>query len=188
MVPSDRRSSDPSGTPPSPSPTNLTTATISAGGGQTSLWSPSVSTEVAIFPSHATSSTTANTICNFQTTSNIPAPGPNAPTRTNNNNAGNNTGSSGGGWFSGARRSWRRFRQKLSNMDHVKMAYLRTSFIFAISVLVTWTPSSINRVYSLIHPEEFSYGLNIAASVVLPLQGVWNAVIYCTTSWKIVKS
>lgn len=79
----------------------------------------------------------------------------------------------------------RRFGAKLKHMDPVKLAYLRTSFVFAISVLVTWTPSSINRVYTLIYPEKASYGLNIAAAVVLPLQGVWNAVIYFTTSWKI---
>ncbi|KAF3762689.1 hypothetical protein M406DRAFT_341858 [Cryphonectria parasitica EP155] len=76
----------------------------------------------------------------------------------------------------------RRFGQRLRHMDPVKLAYLRTSFVFAISILVTWTPSSINRVYTLIYPDRASYGLNIAAAVVLPLQGVWNAVIYFTTS------
>lgn len=81
----------------------------------------------------------------------------------------------------------RRFGAKLKHMDPVKLAYLRTSFVFAISVLVTWTPSSINRVYTLIYPDKASYGLNIAAAVVLPLQGVWNAVIYFTTSWKIFR-
>lgn len=84
-------------------------------------------------------------------------------------------------------RTTERFRSKLRHMDPVKLAYLRTSFVFAISVLVTWTPSSINRVYTLIYPERSSWGLNIAAAVVLPLQGVWNAVIYFTTSWKIFR-
>ncbi|KAI3392028.1 hypothetical protein diail_6324 [Diaporthe ilicicola] len=84
-------------------------------------------------------------------------------------------------------RGTRRFGAKLRNMDPVKLAYLRTSFVFAISVLVTWTPSSINRVYTLVYPDQASYGLNIAAAVVLPLQGVWNAVIYFTTSWKIFR-
>lgn len=81
----------------------------------------------------------------------------------------------------------RRFGARLKHMDPVKLAYLRTSFVFAISILVTWTPSSINRVYTLIYPNKASYGLNIAAAVVLPLQGVWNAVIYLTTSWKIFR-
>ncbi|KAH7141884.1 G-protein coupled receptor [Dactylonectria macrodidyma] len=72
-------------------------------------------------------------------------------------------------------------------LDPIKLAYLRTSFIFAISILVTWTPSSINRVNSLINPDNDSYGLNIATAVVLPLQGVWNAAIYFMTSWSKVK-
>jgi len=84
-------------------------------------------------------------------------------------------------------RAWRRFLSKLRNTDPVKLAYLRTSFVFAISVLVTWTPSSINRVYALIHPTEVSYALNVASAAVLPLQGVWNAVIYFTTSWRMLK-
>lgn len=72
---------------------------------------------------------------------------------------------------------------KLQHLDPIKLAYLRTSFIFAISVLVTWTPSSINRVYSIVYPDRMSFGLNVASAVVLPLQGVWNAVIFFTTSW-----
>ncbi|KAL1890512.1 hypothetical protein Sste5346_008180 [Sporothrix stenoceras] len=85
------------------------------------------------------------------------------------------------------RRAWHRFTGKLRHMDPVKLAYLRTSFVFAISVLVTWTPSSINRVYTLVYPSRSSYGLNIASAAVLPLQGVWNAVIYFSTSWSLLQ-
>lgn len=85
------------------------------------------------------------------------------------------------------RRAWHRFTSKLRHMDPIKLAYLRTSFVFAISVLVTWTPSSINRVYTLVHPTRISYGLNIASAIVLPLQGVWNAVIYFSTSWNTLR-
>jgi len=76
-----------------------------------------------------------------------------------------------------------RWRAKFSNMDPVKLAYLRTSFIFAISVFVTWTPSSINRVHDIVRPDEFSFGLNLASSIVLPLQGLWNTIIFFYTSW-----
>ncbi|KAI1074583.1 hypothetical protein F5B20DRAFT_574055 [Whalleya microplaca] len=72
---------------------------------------------------------------------------------------------------------------KFANMDPVKLAYLRTSFVFAISVFVTWTPSSINRVHDLIYYQSASFALNLASAVVLPLQGVWNAVIFFSTSW-----
>ncbi|CAK7267908.1 hypothetical protein SEPCBS57363_002827 [Sporothrix epigloea] len=82
---------------------------------------------------------------------------------------------------------WQHFFGKLQHMDPVKLAYLRTSFVFAISVLVTWAPSSINRVYTLVHPARNSYGLNIASAAVLPLQGVWNAVIYFSTSWNLLR-
>ena len=76
---------------------------------------------------------------------------------------------------------------KLHNLDPIKLAYLRTSFVFAISVLVTWTPSSINRVYSLVYPNRTSYALNLAGAIVLPLQGVWNAVIFAATTWAVLK-
>lgn len=72
---------------------------------------------------------------------------------------------------------------KFSHMDPVKLAYLRTSFVFAVSVLITWTPSSINRVHDIVNPNDFSYPLNLASAIVLPLQGLWNAVIFFSTSW-----
>lgn len=81
----------------------------------------------------------------------------------------------------------RKFWSKLAKVDPIKRAYLRTSFIFAVSILVTWTPSSINRVYSLVHPTKTSYSLNVAGAVVLPLQGLWNAVIFVFTTWAILK-
>lgn len=112
-------------------------------------------------------------------------------TATSSGGAHSGSGGGGGGGnrniFRRMSSGTRRFGARLKHMDPVKLAYLRTSFVFAISILVTWTPSSINRVYTLIYPDKASYGLNIAAAVVLPLQGVWNAVIYFTTSWKIFR-
>ncbi|KAB5551035.1 hypothetical protein GE09DRAFT_1222845 [Coniochaeta sp. 2T2.1] len=89
-------------------------------------------------------------------------------------------------WPSRLKSGTRHFLTKLRNLDPVKLAYLRTSFVFAISILITWTPSSINRVYTLIYPTRFNFGLNMASAVVLPLQGVWNCVIYCATSWHVL--
>lgn len=77
---------------------------------------------------------------------------------------------------------------KLKRLDPVKMAYLRTSFIFGFSVLITWIPSSINRLYSLRNGGQVSYSLSIASGCVLPLQGVWNAIIFFTTSWPAVQA
>jgi hypothetical protein len=82
--------------------------------------------------------------------------------------------------------TWRKLARKLATLDPIKLAYLRTSFVFAISILVTWTPSSINRVYSLVYPTRTSYPLNLAGAVVLPLQGLWNAIIFAATSWRVL--
>lgn len=43
-------------------------------------------------------------------------------------------------------------------------------------------PSSVNRVYSLVHPSSVSLGLSFVAGVVLSLMGFWNSVIYIATS------
>ncbi|KAL6872860.1 G-protein coupled receptor protein [Trichoderma novae-zelandiae] len=71
---------------------------------------------------------------------------------------------------------------KLKRLDPVKMAYLRTSFIFGFAILITWIPSSVNRLYSLTSEGRVNFQLSVASGCVLPLQGVWNALIYFTTS------
>ena len=48
-------------------------------------------------------------------------------------------------------------------------------------------PSSVNRVYSLIYPGHVSVPFTYASSVVLPLMGFWNSLIYITTSWTACK-
>ncbi|KAM3475635.1 hypothetical protein MY5147_003647 [Beauveria neobassiana] len=68
--------------------------------------------------------------------------------------------------------------------DPVKRAYLRTSFLFAISVLVTWIPSSMNRIHSWIAGQS-PYQFHVATAAVLPLQGLWNAIIFFVTSWNV---
>ncbi|KAI1477713.1 hypothetical protein F4774DRAFT_427128 [Daldinia eschscholtzii] len=87
------------------------------------------------------------------------------------------------GLWARARENFQRWRNRFNHMDPVKLAYLRTSFVFAISVFVTWTPSSINRVHDLVYAESASFALNLASAVVLPLQGVWNTVIFFSTTW-----
>ncbi|KAI2613653.1 uncharacterized protein GGS25DRAFT_9576 [Hypoxylon fragiforme] len=87
-----------------------------------------------------------------------------------------------------ARGNLSRWRSRFAHMDPVKLAYLRTSFVFAISVFVTWTPSSINRVHDLVYAETASFALNLASAVVLPLQGVWNAVIFFSTTWSLLRA
>lgn len=68
------------------------------------------------------------------------------------------------------------------SMDRIKWAYTKTAMLFAISILITWVPASINRIYGIANPTTPSFGLNIASAIVLPLQGFWNTVIYFVTS------
>ncbi|MCJ1367526.1 hypothetical protein MMC16_006659 [Acarospora aff. strigata] len=60
--------------------------------------------------------------------------------------------------------------------------YTKCAMLFFISLIITWVPSTINRVYSLVHPEAVSFPLNYASGLVLPLQGFWNAFVYTITS------
>ena len=61
-------------------------------------------------------------------------------------------------------------------------SYTKVAVLFFIAMMVTWMPSSANRVYSVVHPGEISLDLEYASAFVLPLQGFWNALIYTTTS------
>lgn len=68
------------------------------------------------------------------------------------------------------------------------MKYCKCALLFFIALLITWVPSTINRIYTIIRPTDIVFGLNIAAAIVLPLQGFWNAIIYMATSSFAVKS
>ncbi|RPB14253.1 hypothetical protein P167DRAFT_484741 [Morchella conica CCBAS932] len=61
-------------------------------------------------------------------------------------------------------------------------AYCRCAMLFFLALIITWLPSSINRIYSLIHPDSTNFGLNFAAALVLPCQGFWNGLIYIVTT------
>ncbi|KAK3178722.1 hypothetical protein OEA41_000859 [Lepraria neglecta] len=65
--------------------------------------------------------------------------------------------------------------------------YTKVALLFFVSLLVTWVPSSINRAYSLVHPDLVSLPFTYASGIVLPLMGFWNSVIYITTSWPAVR-
>lgn len=60
--------------------------------------------------------------------------------------------------------------------------YARVAFLFFCSLLICWVPSSINRLYSIANPNRLVFWLNYIETLVLPLQGFFNAVIYIITS------
>ena len=66
--------------------------------------------------------------------------------------------------------------------NRAAFGYTKVASLFFVSLLVTWVPSSINRVYSLIYPESISVPYAYAAGVVLSLMGFWNSVIYIATT------
>ncbi|KAI1827862.1 G-protein coupled receptor [Xylaria intraflava] len=76
---------------------------------------------------------------------------------------------------------------KNTGADSAAWAYTKCAILFFTALLVTWIPSSANRVYSLVHGGENSEALLILAAIVLPLQGFWNGIIYMVTSWAAVK-
>ncbi|ELQ38555.1 G-protein coupled receptor [Pyricularia oryzae Y34] len=76
-----------------------------------------------------------------------------------------------------------------ANQDATNAAwsYTKCALLFFTAMLVTWLPSSANRVYSVIHANQVNLTLEYMSAFVLPLQGFWNAVIYIVTSWKACK-
>ena len=48
-------------------------------------------------------------------------------------------------------------------------------------------PPSITRVYAIVYTPEPHFVLNLLTALVLPLQGLWNAVIYVHVSRKTIQ-
>jgi hypothetical protein len=78
----------------------------------------------------------------------------------------------------------RRPRKSISSLDANRAAinYCKYALLFFVAMIVTWVPSTLNRLLTLIHPTDPIFGLTYASSLVLPLQGFWNAIIYIFTS------
>lgn len=58
---------------------------------------------------------------------------------------------------------------------------------FMLLIIDPQVHSSVNRAYSLVHPDLVSVPFTYASGIVLPLMGFWNSVIYITTSWPAVR-
>ena len=81
----------------------------------------------------------------------------------------------------GADKDARRLKAAME-ANKAAFSYCKCALLFFASLLITWVPSSVNRVYSLVHPDTQLFPLLLASAVVLPLQGFWNALIYIATS------
>ncbi|KAF4231733.1 hypothetical protein CNMCM6805_010322 [Aspergillus fumigatiaffinis] len=65
-------------------------------------------------------------------------------------------------------------------------AYYKYAVLFFAALIITWVPSSANRVYALAASNHYAFGLSCASSFALPLQGFWNSLIYITVSWQAI--
>ena len=74
-------------------------------------------------------------------------------------------------------------RRQKTELDRAAWSYTKCAVLFFTALLITWIPSSANRVYSFIHGANSLRALEFMSAFVLPLQGFWNAVIYAVTSW-----
>ncbi|KAK7749814.1 hypothetical protein SLS53_000394 [Cytospora paraplurivora] len=77
----------------------------------------------------------------------------------------------------------RKSRKTAYEVNSAAWQYTKCAILFFTAILVTWIPSTANRVYSVVHMNEISLPLEYMSALVLPLQGFWNAIIYVVTSW-----
>jgi hypothetical protein len=78
----------------------------------------------------------------------------------------------------------RRPRKSIPSLDANRAAitYCKCALLFFAAMIVTWVPSTLNRLVTLVHPNDPIFRLGYASGLVLPLQGFWNAIIYIFTS------
>ncbi|KAF4994047.1 hypothetical protein FGRMN_6081 [Fusarium graminum] len=79
-------------------------------------------------------------------------------------------------------------RKRNRELNNAAWQYTKCALLFFTAILITWVPSSSNRVYSVFHPQSSSHALEFMSAFVLPLQGFWNALIYAVTSWSACKN
>ncbi|KAH6669147.1 G-protein coupled receptor [Plectosphaerella plurivora] len=92
------------------------------------------------------------------------------------------------GTSAGAMTSAPTARQTSHAANNAAWSYAKCALLFFTALLITWIPSSANRVYSVVHENHSLRPLEYMSAAVLPLQGFWNALIYMVTSWKACKS
>ncbi|KAH7309468.1 G-protein coupled receptor [Stachybotrys elegans] len=74
-------------------------------------------------------------------------------------------------------------RRRNYELNTAAWSYTKCAILFFTAMLITWIPSSANRVYSAVHGGRTLAPLEFMSAFVLPLQGFWNASIYIVTSW-----
>lgn len=80
-----------------------------------------------------------------------------------------------------------RRRHAVYEANNAAWSYTKCALLFFSALLITWIPSTANRLYSVIHQQQIVLGLEYASAFVLPLQGFWNGLIYVFTTRKACK-
>ncbi|UKZ65941.1 uncharacterized protein TrAtP1_007130 [Trichoderma atroviride] len=93
-----------------------------------------------------------------------------------------------GGHNNVATRAFRSIRRRNHERDNAAWSYTKCALLFFTAMLITWIPSSANRLYSLTHNKSTSVPLEFMSVLVLPLQGFWNCLVYVTMSWTACKN
>src|SRR5437016_4655461 len=57
-----------------------------------------------------------------------------------------------------------------SDVNRAAVNYCKCALLFSAAMIVTWVPSTLNRLVTLAHPDHPVFGLNYASGLVLPLQ------------------
>lgn len=68
------------------------------------------------------------------------------------------------------------------------VAYAKIAFLFFLSLIITWGVPSINRIHQTAFPTRSNFALNFLSCLVLPLQGLWNGIIYACASGSATKA
>ncbi|KAH7113384.1 hypothetical protein EDB81DRAFT_862565 [Dactylonectria macrodidyma] len=79
-------------------------------------------------------------------------------------------------------------RRRNYDVNNAAWGYTKCAILFFTALLITWLPSSANRVYSFVHSGSTYAPLEYMSAFVLPLQGFWNTAIYIVTSWGACKN
>lgn len=72
-------------------------------------------------------------------------------------------------------------------IDPLKRTYLVTALLFALAVTVTWLPGTVKEVWEARNPDGGQlWSMYVAVAVVLPLQGVWNGMVFVVGGWGVI--
>ncbi|PNY26826.1 Cyclic AMP receptor 2 [Tolypocladium capitatum] len=79
-------------------------------------------------------------------------------------------------------------RRRSFEFKSAAWSYSKCALLYFTSSLITWIPSTANRLYNSIHGGAVLVPLAFMSAFVLPLQGFWNCLIYTVISWGACKN